>query len=91
MLHHECQWVTYDYSSFLLLGADQTAKIRRNTSLNGGPVHSFHLDELWWCPQAQQYLAKCILLLFFATNTTVIFILSSPQAIINNQLSCGGI
>jgi hypothetical protein len=72
-------------------GADQTENIRRNVSLNGGPVHLlFHLLDELRCPQVQQHLAKCIILLLDDMDTTMfiffIFIFLSPQAIINNPL-----
>jgi superfamily II DNA helicase RecQ len=79
-----CAGVSLTITPLLSLGADQTEKIRKNASQNGGPVHSFHLDELR-CPQAQRLLSERILSLSVDTHTTI-FIFSSPQALVNNKL-----
>jgi superfamily II DNA helicase RecQ len=79
-----CAGVPLTITPLLSLGADQTEKIRKYASKNGGPVHSFHLDELR-CPQAQRLLSERILSLSVDTPTTI-FILSSPQALLNNKV-----
>ncbi len=79
-----CASVSLTITPLLSLGADQTQKIRKNTSPNSGPVHEVHLDELR-CPQAQQLLSDQLLSLSINTDTTV-FLFSSPQAIVNNQV-----
>ena len=79
-----CAGVSLTITPLLSLGADQTQKIRQNASTNGGPVHAYHLDELR-CPQAQQLLSDQLLSLSINTDTTV-FLFSSPQAIVNNQV-----
>jgi hypothetical protein len=80
-----CAGVSLTIPPLLSLGADQTEKIRKNASQNGGPVHSFHLDELR-CPQAQRLLSERILSLLVDTHTTI-FIFSSPQeALVNNKV-----
>ncbi len=48
-----CTGVSLTITPLLSLGADQTEKIRKNALQNGGPVHSFYLNELR-CPQAQR-------------------------------------
>jgi hypothetical protein len=58
--------------------------MRQNTSINVAPVHAYHLDELQ-CPQAKQLLSDCLPLLPIDTNITV-FLFSSPQAIVNDQV-----
>jgi superfamily II DNA helicase RecQ len=75
--------VSLTITPLLSLGADQTEKIRKNTSQNGGPVHSFHLVKLR-CPQAQRLLSERILSLSVDTHTTI-FIFSSPQALVDNK------
>ncbi len=79
-----CAGVSLTITPLLSLGADQTQKICRNTSINGSPVHAYHLDELW-CPKAQKLLSDQLLLLSIDTDVTV-FLFSSPQAIVNNQI-----
>jgi superfamily II DNA helicase RecQ len=79
-----CAGVSLTITPLLSLGADQTQKIRRNTSINGGQVHAYHLDELR-CPKAQKLLSDQLLLLSIDTDVTV-FLFSSPQAIVNNQI-----
>jgi hypothetical protein len=79
-----CAGVSLTITPLLCLGADQTQKIPQNTATNGGPVHVYHLDKLR-CPRAQQLLSDCLLLLSINTDTTV-FLFSSPQAIVNNQV-----
>jgi superfamily II DNA helicase RecQ len=71
------------------LGEDQTQRMRQNASLNGGSVHANHLDELR-CSQAQQLLSERLLLLLVDIAITI-FLFSSPQAIVNNQLQYGSI
>jgi chaperone required for assembly of F1-ATPase len=78
-----CAGVSLTITPLLSLGADQTQKIRQNTSINGGPVHAYHLDELW-CPKAQKLLSDQLLSLSIDTDIMV-FLFSSPQAIVNNQ------
>ena len=79
-----CAGVSLTITPLLSLGADQTQKIRQNTSINGGPVHAYHLDELR-CPKAQKLLSDQLLSLSIDTDVTV-FLFSSPQAIVNNQI-----
>jgi superfamily II DNA helicase RecQ len=79
-----CAGVSLTITPLLSLGADQTQKIFRNTSINGSPVHAYHLDELW-CPKAQKLLSDQLLLLSIDTDVTV-FLFSSPQAMVNNQI-----
>jgi hypothetical protein len=78
-----CAGVSLTITPLLSLGADQTQKICQNTSINGGPVHAYHLDELW-CPKAQKLLSDQLISLSIDTDVTV-FLFSSPQAIVNNK------
>jgi superfamily II DNA helicase RecQ len=80
-----CACVSLTITLLLSLWADQTQKIWQNTSTKaGGPLHADHLDD-FLCPQAQQLLSDQLILLLINTNTTV-FIFSSPQAIVKNQV-----
>jgi superfamily II DNA helicase RecQ len=80
-----CAGVSLTITPLLSLGADQTQKIRRNTSIvNGGPVHAYHIDELQ-CPRAKKLLSDQLISLLFDADVTV-FLFSSPQAIVNNQI-----
>jgi hypothetical protein len=81
-----CAGVSLTITPLLSLGADQTQKICRNTSINGDPVHAYHLDELW-CPKVQKLLSDQLFSLSIDTDVTV-FLFSSPQAIVNNQIWC---
>jgi hypothetical protein len=79
-----CAGLSLTITPLLSLGADQTEKIWKNASQNGGPVHSFHLDKLR-CPQAHRLLSERILSLSVDTHTTI-FIFSSQQALVNNKV-----
>jgi superfamily II DNA helicase RecQ len=78
-----CAGVSLTITPLLSLGADQTQKIRRNTSINGGRVHAYYLDELP-CPKAQKLLSDQLLSHLIGTDVTV-FLFSSPQALLNNE------
>jgi superfamily II DNA helicase RecQ len=79
-----CAGVSLTITPLLSLGTDQTQKIRQNTSKDGGPVHAYHLDELR-CPKGQKLLSDQLLSLSIDIDGTV-FLFSSPQAIVNNQI-----
>jgi hypothetical protein len=65
-----CTGVLLIITPLLSHGADQTEKIRKNTSQDGGPVHLFHLDVLR-CHQAQRLLSERKLSLSVYTRTTI--------------------
>ena len=78
--------VSLTISPLLLLGADQEEKLKVKANQEFGPVAPIHIDE-FCSPNKKKQIVEQIKLLLKDGDTTV-FLFSSPQAIVKNNVWC---
>ena len=78
--------VSLTISPLLSLGADQEEKLKLKAKQAFGPVCPIHIDEFRSIPEQKKIVSRIKDLL--KDGDTTVFIFSSPQAIVKNEVWC---